>query len=159
MRTGTSATAHCWSPACRWRRSPWRSRRGRRTTGAAHRWPPWHRPPRSPGRAEDYRLAARPRLGYAVWRRGDGFPIKPPLLERLKWNTSGPPRPDGMDRALAARTFAYLFAAGGLLVFASLALPHGSQLDELGVAAMAAGALLVVPILVGFYDRMPLWGF
>jgi diguanylate cyclase (GGDEF)-like protein/putative nucleotidyltransferase with HDIG domain len=64
-----------------------------------------------------------------------------------------------MDRALAARTFAYLFAAGGLLVFASLALPHGSQLDELGVAGMATGALLVVPILVGVYDRMPLWGF
>lgn len=64
-----------------------------------------------------------------------------------------------MDRALAARTLAYLFAAGGLLVFASIALPHDSQLDELGVAAMAAGALLVVPVLVGVYDRLPVWGF
>jgi signal transduction histidine kinase len=85
--------------------------------------------------------------------------VQKSLVERFRWPGAdalpGEPAP---TRAVIARTFAYLYGAGGLLALATLLLPHGPGRSTLGVAAPAVAALLVAALTTFVPDRLP-FGF
>jgi diguanylate cyclase (GGDEF)-like protein len=81
------------------------------------------------------------------------------LLQRLRWDVSDEAAVNSRDPAVMARTFTYLYGAGGTLVLLTLALPHSSDRWLPGVLGPALCALIVaVTIAVGF-DRLPQWLF
>jgi diguanylate cyclase (GGDEF)-like protein/putative nucleotidyltransferase with HDIG domain len=63
------------------------------------------------------------------------------------------------DRALMARTFAYLFGIGATLALLTLLLPGASDRAELPFAAVAVEAYLTAALFLLVYDRLPLWLF
>src|SRR6266511_185322 len=82
------------------------------------------------------------------------------LRERLWWpavSESGFPISE--DRAMMARTYAYLFGLGGLLTLLTLALPGADGRDALVVVAAALAAYLTAAGFVVGFDRLPLWVF
>jgi diguanylate cyclase (GGDEF)-like protein len=83
----------------------------------------------------------------------------PPLLGRLGLRPRGrEAAPAPTERALMARTLAYLFAAAGLMGLVSLPfLP--AEADLPGTLATAVAALAGAVAMIAVYDRLPLWGF
>ena len=82
------------------------------------------------------------------------------LFDRVRWPGSEPvPVEPGPTRAVLARTFTYLYGAGGLLALATLLLPHGEGRSVPGVALPAIGALLCAAVTTFAYDRIPIWVF
>jgi GAF domain-containing protein len=63
------------------------------------------------------------------------------------------------DRVTMARGLAFLFAAGGTLVFITLALPHSANTNDLGVAVAPTLAFVVVGVLLARAARLPMWAF
>ncbi|HEY8778975.1 MAG TPA: diguanylate cyclase [Solirubrobacterales bacterium] len=63
------------------------------------------------------------------------------------------------DRALMARTFAYLFGIGGTLALVTLLLPGSPDRAELPFAAVAVEAYLTAALFILAYDRLPQWLF
>lgn len=57
---------------------------------------------------------------------------------------------------MLARTFAYLFGAGGILALATLLLPHGDERVGLGIAGPGVAALGVAALTTFAGDRLPL---
>jgi diguanylate cyclase (GGDEF)-like protein/putative nucleotidyltransferase with HDIG domain len=86
--------------------------------------------------------------------------INPPLLERLRWTGRGRPgvRISG-DRALMARTFAYLFGLGATLLLLTLLLPHSPDRFAPGLIGCAVAAYLTTAAFLIGFDRLPLWLF
>ena len=65
--------------------------------------------------------------------------------------------PISEDRAVMARTFAYIFGLGATLLMVTVALPHAPDRDTLPIVLVAlAGYATAASYLVGF-DRLPLW--
>lgn len=67
------------------------------------------------------------------------------------------------DRALKARSLAYLFGAGAMLALVTTAVPEGSE-DEVGTlfasqVLYAVAALAVLAILLLSFERLPGWTF
>ena len=83
----------------------------------------------------------------------------PPLRQRLGLRPpGGDAAPAPTERALMARTLAYLFAAAGLMGLISLPfLP--ADADLAGTLGASLCALLGAVGLIAVYDRLPLWGF
>jgi two-component system cell cycle sensor histidine kinase/response regulator CckA len=61
--------------------------------------------------------------------------------------------------AVMARTFAYLYGAGGTLVLVTLALPHPSDRFVPGLIAPALIALCVALVMWIGFERIPVWVF
>ena len=84
--------------------------------------------------------------------------LDPPLKDRLRFmdGTSSTAR-IVEDRALMARTFAYLFGIGATLGLATLLLPGSPDRAELPFIAVIAQAYLAAALFVFAYDRLPKW--
>ena len=84
----------------------------------------------------------------------------PPLKARLRF-ASGTPTTTRIveDRALMARTFAYLFGIGATLALITLLLPGAPDRAELPFAAVAVEAYLTAALFMLAYDRLPAWLF
>ncbi|HEX6712940.1 MAG TPA: ATP-binding protein [Thermoleophilaceae bacterium] len=59
-------------------------------------------------------------------------------------------------RAVLARTFTYLYGAGGLLALGTLLLPHAPGRSTVGVAAPGLAAIAVAITTMVLFDRVPL---
>ena len=77
--------------------------------------------------------------------------------DRLRWRGSGARLGDSADPATIARTLAYLFGFGALLLLATLLLPGSAQRQDGPLLAIAGVALLVAAVLITVYDRLPIW--
>ena len=64
-----------------------------------------------------------------------------------------------MHRRQMARFGALLFGGGAAVTALGLVLPHLPQVDDAGLAAVAAGAALLAVALVVSGERLPLWAF
>jgi diguanylate cyclase (GGDEF)-like protein/putative nucleotidyltransferase with HDIG domain len=86
--------------------------------------------------------------------------LDPPLKARLQF-TEGTSTTTRIveDRALMARTFAYLFGIGATLALATLLLPGAADRAEIPIAAVALVAYLTSALLIVAYDRLPQWFF
>jgi diguanylate cyclase (GGDEF)-like protein len=83
-----------------------------------------------------------------------------PLVRRLRWDLSSEEADvNSHDQATMARTFIYLYGVGGLLVLASLLVPHGVDRTPLGMAGPAVCAIAVAILLAIIFDRTPRWVF
>jgi diguanylate cyclase (GGDEF)-like protein len=87
------------------------------------------------------------------------FPIRIAAIgrERLRWRGSGAQLGQGADPATIARTFAYLFGFGAVLLLATLLLPGSVQRQDGALAVVAGVAFLVAAVLIAGYDRLPMW--
>jgi diguanylate cyclase (GGDEF)-like protein/putative nucleotidyltransferase with HDIG domain len=84
--------------------------------------------------------------------------LDPPLKDRLRfmggtWGTARIVE----DRALMARTFAYLFGLGATLGLFTLLFPGSADRAELPLAAVIVQAYLAAALFVFAYDRLPRW--
>ena len=59
------------------------------------------------------------------------------------------------DRGAIARTLAYLFGFGGLLLLLTLALPGSPDRDEAALIAISIAAAAVAGVLIAGFDRLP----
>jgi diguanylate cyclase (GGDEF)-like protein/putative nucleotidyltransferase with HDIG domain len=78
---------------------------------------------------------------------------------RLRWRSDTELSSDADERALMARTFAYLFGFGGLLVLGTIPLLGARGSSVAGVVVPAVLALAVAALMVVRFDRLPLWLF
>jgi len=79
------------------------------------------------------------------------------MRERLSFPAiSETAAPISEDRAMMARTYAYLFALGATLGLITLALPHASGRDELGIALTALVAYATALVIMVGFDRLPM---
>jgi diguanylate cyclase (GGDEF)-like protein/putative nucleotidyltransferase with HDIG domain len=85
--------------------------------------------------------------------------LEPPLKARLRFSSAVSTTRIVEDKALMARTFAYLFGIGGSLALMTLLLPGSPDRAELPFAAAALVACLTAGLLVVAYDRLPRWLF
>jgi diguanylate cyclase (GGDEF)-like protein/putative nucleotidyltransferase with HDIG domain len=86
--------------------------------------------------------------------------LEPPLKARLKFSSpvsSATRLVD--DRALMARTFAYLFGVGGALALLTLLLPGSPERAELPFLGIIVVALVTAAVFLFAYDRLPRWLF
>jgi PAS domain S-box-containing protein len=65
--------------------------------------------------------------------------------------------PELFDSRLRARSLAYLFIAGALMAALTIALPHGREVDELGLGLMGLGAALIGAGLLLAAERAVMW--
>lgn len=87
-------------------------------------------------------------------------PPRTPILTRLRWPGREPlPVEPGPTTAVIARTFMYLYGAGGTLAIFTLLLPGLDRRSELGIAAPGIAALGVALGMLVFFDRVPPWIF
>jgi len=86
--------------------------------------------------------------------------FEPSLKTRLRF-TSGASSTTRIvdDRALMARTFAYLFGVGGTLALGTLLLPGAPDRAAVAFAAVAVLAYLTAALFLLAYDRLPRWIF
>jgi diguanylate cyclase (GGDEF)-like protein/putative nucleotidyltransferase with HDIG domain len=86
--------------------------------------------------------------------------FEPSLKARLRF-TSGASSTTRIvdDRALMARTFAYLFGVGGTLALGTTLLPGAPDRREVAFAAVAVLAYLTAALFLLAYDRLPRWIF
>ena len=83
--------------------------------------------------------------------------MAPTLRDRVSWPGSGThPVEAAPTRAVLARTFTYLYGAGGLLALGTLLLPHAPGRSTLGVAVPGLAAIAVAVATMVLFDRMPL---
>src|SRR5689334_8797169 len=81
--------------------------------------------------------------------------VNTPFLKRVSWPGSEPlPVEPGPTRAVLARTFLYLYGAGGLLAAGTLLLPTHPR-EPWGVAGPAMAALGVALLMLLVFDRVP----
>ncbi len=82
--------------------------------------------------------------------------FEPPLRSRLVYR-SGISSSERIvdDRALMARTFAYLFGAGATLLLITMLLPGAPGRYEIGLSALAIVAYLCSGLFLLAYDRLP----
>ncbi len=85
--------------------------------------------------------------------------LEPPLKARLRFSSAVSTTRIVEDKALMARTFAYLFGIGGTLALVTLLLPGSPDRAELPFAAVAMVAYLTAGLFVVAYDRLPRWLF
>ncbi|MDP9276578.1 MAG: diguanylate cyclase, partial [Actinomycetota bacterium] len=85
--------------------------------------------------------------------------LEPPLKARLRFSSGVSTTRIVEDRALMARTFAYLFGIGGTLALVTLLLPGSPDRAELPFAAAAVEAYLTAALFILAYDRLPQWLF
>jgi len=85
--------------------------------------------------------------------------LEPPLKARLRFSSGVSTTRIVEDRALMARTFAYLFGIGGTLALVTLLLPGSPDRAELPFAAVAVEAYLTAALFILAYDRLPQWLF
>ncbi len=84
----------------------------------------------------------------------------PPLRTRLRFvSQSSNATRIVEDKALMARTFAWLFGIGGTLALITLLLPGAPDRAELPFLGVAVEAYLTAALFVLAYDRLPLWLF
>ena len=78
-------------------------------------------------------------------------------MDRLDWR--GPEHHLGVpgERGTIARTLAYLFGGGGVLLLLTLALPGSPERESGVLAVIAVAALAVAVLLVIGFDRLPWW--
>jgi diguanylate cyclase (GGDEF)-like protein len=76
---------------------------------------------------------------------------------RLDWRTIEIGPDPELQRGVIARTLAYLFGFGAILLGVTLMLPGAPGRDELALAVVAAIALLVAVGLLTSFDRTPMW--
>jgi len=81
--------------------------------------------------------------------------VDPSIRERL--GLRPPARPQGRERAVAARSLMYLFAVGALVAGAALAAHVSPSVDSARIAATAGGALGLAIALFLIYDAAPRW--
>lgn len=87
---------------------------------------------------------------------------RPSLRERVLWpaasesavSESGVPISE--DRATMARTYAYLFAAGGTLALVTLLLPGSGDRDSVGIVLASITAYLTAAAFIAAFDSLPL---
>jgi diguanylate cyclase (GGDEF)-like protein len=65
--------------------------------------------------------------------------------------------PISEDRAMMARTFAYLFGLGATLALLSLALPGAAGRDAIAIVGLSLIAYVAAAGFVLAFDRLPLW--
>jgi diguanylate cyclase (GGDEF)-like protein/putative nucleotidyltransferase with HDIG domain len=82
--------------------------------------------------------------------------LDPPLSERLRFSAAPSASSISGNRALMARSFAYLFGFGAMLLALTLLLPGATDREVLPLAGIAVAALLVAAICVLGYERLPL---
>lgn len=75
--------------------------------------------------------------------------------QRLDWRD--PERHLGIpgERGAIARTLAYLFGGGGILLLATLALPGSPDRDVAALVGVAVAAVAVATLLIAGFDRIP----
>jgi diguanylate cyclase (GGDEF)-like protein len=78
-------------------------------------------------------------------------------LGRLRWRGSGARLGDAADPATLARTLAYLFGFGAVLLLVTLLLPGSAGRNEPALVAIAGAAICVAAFLIAVYDRLPIW--
>jgi diguanylate cyclase (GGDEF)-like protein/putative nucleotidyltransferase with HDIG domain len=84
----------------------------------------------------------------------------PPLRARLRLtNGSATGVRIVEDKALMARTFAYLFAIGATLLMLTLLLPGAPDRSTGQLMVIGGDAYLISALLLLAYDRLPLWVF
>jgi diguanylate cyclase (GGDEF)-like protein/putative nucleotidyltransferase with HDIG domain len=84
----------------------------------------------------------------------------PPLRTRLRFGSQNSNSTRIVeDKALMARTFAWLFGIGATLALVTLLLPGAPDRAELPFIAVAVEAYLTAGLFVLAYDRLPLWFF
>src|SRR3954447_14589280 len=82
----------------------------------------------------------------------------PPLRTRLRFQSQNSNSTRIVeDKALMARTFAWLFGIGATLALVTLLLPGAPDRAELPFIAVAVVAYLTAGLFVLAYDRLPLW--
>jgi signal transduction histidine kinase len=80
-----------------------------------------------------------------------------PTLERVRWPGREPlPVEPGPTRAVLARTFMYLYGAGGTLAVGTLLLPHGGTRSDIGIAGPGLAAYAVALTMLIAFDRVPI---
>jgi diguanylate cyclase (GGDEF)-like protein len=85
---------------------------------------------------------------------------RPGLRERLSFPViTETEAPISEDRAMMARTYAYLFALGATLVLGSLLLPPDSDRDVVGILVAAGAAYTTAIIFLVGFDRLPMAAF
>jgi diguanylate cyclase (GGDEF)-like protein len=77
--------------------------------------------------------------------------------QRLDWRNADTRVGPVAERATIARTLAYLFGFGGVLLLLTLLLAGSPGRDEIALAAIAAAALAFAGVLIGGYSRLPMW--
>jgi PAS domain S-box-containing protein len=83
-----------------------------------------------------------------------------PLRKRLRWPGREPlPVESGPSPAVLARTFLYLYFAGGTIAIGTNALPHSSVRSDLGIVGPGVAALGVALVMLVCFERLPLWVF
>jgi diguanylate cyclase (GGDEF)-like protein len=78
-------------------------------------------------------------------------------VERLRWRGHGPGLGDSTDPATIAKTLAYLFGFGAILLLATLLVPGTADRQEAPLVAIAGAAVAFSAFLIGVYDRLPIW--
>lgn len=76
---------------------------------------------------------------------------------RLDWRTAEIGPDPELQRGVIARTLAYLFGFGAILLGVTLLLPGAPHRDELALAVIAVIALVVAAALLASFDRTPMW--
>ena len=79
------------------------------------------------------------------------------LLRRLRWDASDPIATGAASRRVMARTYAYLYGSGALLLLLSLLLPSDGGRSDLGVAAPGVAAIGVVGLMLTVARHFPDW--
>ncbi len=76
---------------------------------------------------------------------------------RLDWRD--PDHHLGMpgERGTVARTLAYLFGFGGILLLLTLALPGSPERESAALVALAVAAFAIATVLLVGFDRLPWW--
>lgn len=78
-------------------------------------------------------------------------------IGRMRWRGSGGRLGDSEDKATIARTLAWLFGFGAILLLFTLLLPGSAQREPDKLMGIAAIAVIVAGVLIGGYERLPLW--
>jgi diguanylate cyclase (GGDEF)-like protein len=77
----------------------------------------------------------------------------------LRWDLSDEGMVNSRDPETMARTFLYLYGAGGLLVLLTLLLPDRGDVHPVGLVVPAICALVVSGLLAWRFERTPQWVF
>jgi diguanylate cyclase (GGDEF)-like protein len=77
--------------------------------------------------------------------------------ERLRWRGLGAELGDTSNPGTMARTLAYLFGFGAVLLLITTLLPGSPGRSEAALFAIAGAAMCVAAGLVAGYDRLPIW--
>jgi diguanylate cyclase (GGDEF)-like protein/putative nucleotidyltransferase with HDIG domain len=80
-------------------------------------------------------------------------------VARLRWKTPHGVAGDISDPTVMARSGAYLFGSGATLALIWLFLPVSGRVNTAAMLAMVVASYAMVALLIGGYDRLPVWSF